>query len=77
MISLDFSFAIAFFCVLIILILFGEWVLSNNIKSKDFDSSAEFLTQCPVCAYLFFDFQQDLISVCPRCSSYIKNEGVK
>ncbi len=74
MINLDFFKAIAAYFIFTILILFGLWIWSNGRGEGRDLSAMKFLRQCPICAFLFFYYRDDLVSACPRCKSYLKKE---
>jgi len=74
MISLDFFVAIALYLFLILLLVFGRWIFYNYNENQSAGFESKYLQQCPYCTYLFFDYEESKLKICPRCESYIATE---
>ncbi len=72
MITLDFFWAIAIYLSFVIALVVGHWIFYNCSRRdpKDIFSAGEYLQQCPYCLYLFFDYAEENLKICPRCRSY-------
>jgi len=78
MIRIDFLLAISIYLSTLILFLLGEWILDNkDSKIKDILQDTKFILQCPICSFIYHDYKNGAISICPRCNSYTEREGAK
>ena len=71
MIQIDFFLAIALYLFLTIGLVIGYWVFYNDSDEDSMTIEARHLQECPYCAYLFFDYEESVLKICPRCESYI------
>lgn len=76
MITLDFSFAIAFFTSVVLALVVGRWVIYTYNVSREtaFLQKKENLIVCPYCTHLFFDYQRQGVKICPKCESYVETK---
>jgi len=72
MINLDFSIAVAVYCVFYIGLVFFLWLTVRAQKEKDFNLDPAYIWYCSVCTYTYINTKEDKISVCPRCASFNK-----
>lgn len=77
MVNIDFSLAIALYGLLIILALLIPWLLAKRqiLKDRDLSLDQKFIWHCSVCTYTYINTKEDIISVCPRCSSFNKKNS--
>jgi len=77
MVNIDFSLAIALYGLLIILALLMPWLLAKRqiLKGRDLSLDQRFIWHCSVCTYTYINTKEDVISVCPRCSSFNKKNS--
>ena len=71
MISINLDIAISSFFLVIIFLVISLWFRYTKEKNNKLRKSAYF-AQCPYCSYVFFDFTNKKIKVCPRCQSYVE-----
>lgn len=73
MIKVDFFVAVAAYLFLTTILVILRWIFYTcvNNSQDDLIQPLAHLVQCPYCAYLFFDYEQTSLKVCPRCESYI------
>ncbi|MBP7216319.1 MAG: hypothetical protein KBA46_03435 [Candidatus Omnitrophica bacterium] len=72
MITLDFSFAIAIYTLGFSCVVLVVWLFSNKQREQRLSLDPRFIWFCSVCSYTYINTKEDLISTCPRCSSYNK-----
>ena len=77
MIHIDFFVAIATYLTFIILLVIGRWIFYNYSDEASMTIESKHLEQCPYCTYIFFDYTQAPLKVCPRCESYIALDELK
>ena len=75
MIQIDLALAIALFLFLVILLVICPIIFYNFNSEKNLFLESKYLSQCPFCTYLFFDYTSENVKICPRCESYIAAEG--
>ncbi len=71
MIRVDFLSALSVCLFISLGLVIGHWIFYNCSRKPDIFNQAEFLEQCPFCAYIFFDYKKDVLKICPRCQSYL------
>lgn len=71
MIKIDFELAISIFLFLSLSLVFFRWIFYNSFREYEIDIHTEYLTQCPVCTYIFFLYAKVQLIICPRCQSLI------
>jgi rubrerythrin len=72
MISIDFSWAIAFYGILFLGGILAAWLSAREEKGKGLSLDPKFIWFCSVCTYNYINTAEGNISVCPRCGSYNK-----
>jgi len=72
MITIELSFAIGLFILISFLLVFMLWIFYNYRESSTFNE-LKYLLQCPYCTYVFFNYKEKEMLVCPRCKSYISH----
>ena len=79
MIKIDFFLAAALYLFCVVVLVIGHWIFYNYFRGEEEDlfNRVEFLQQCPYCIYLFFNYDRDHFTICPRCRSYIGFEESK
>jgi len=78
MIKIDFTYAVAAFLILDVLLVMGLWVAYNyNDRDSKNTNDAEHIQQCPYCCYVFLDYQKSALQTCPQCKSLIDRVNVK
>ena len=77
MIAIDFSLAISLILSFALLLVFGLWIRYNFTNSKRIDYQTNFFQQCPYCTYIFFDYRDHGVKICPKCKSLLGNERKK
>ena len=71
MIHIDLFFTIATFLFVTILLVIGHWIFYTYKEEQPSTNEVKNLLQCPYCTYLFFDYEESVLRICPRCESYI------
>ena len=72
MIIVDFSVAIALFCV-VLMAGFGFFGLfRKKEKAKQMHLDPRFMWFCSICTYTYINTKEEVITLCPRCGSYNK-----
>ena len=71
MINIDLSVAITIFLFITILLVIGHWIFYTYREERYPAGEAKYLHQCPYCTYIFFDYDEAVLKICPRCESYI------
>ena len=71
MIKIDFSIAIAIYLTLNLMLVIGFWLFYTCNREKQFGQEFKFLHQCTYCTYVFLDYSDSKIKICPKCRSYI------
>ena len=71
MIKIDFTTGITVYIIFSIGIVFSLWIFYNYRSNKELQN-LNLLQQCPYCTYLFIDFFNKPVLMCPRCHSYIE-----
>jgi len=74
MINIDFSLAISLYILIFLNVTLVIWLVNKKQKDKDLTLDDRFIWFCSVCTYTYINTKEDVISVCPRCSSYNKRE---
>ncbi len=74
MIQIDLALAIALFLFLVILLVISKIIFYNFNNERNQSLESAYLNQCPFCTYLFFDYTNENVKICPRCESYIATE---
>jgi rubrerythrin len=77
MITIDFSLAIALFCVLVLAGAGISWLFRKKEKEKQMHLDPRFMWFCSVCTYTYINTKEEVISLCPRCGSYNKKSEEK
>jgi hypothetical protein len=72
MINLDFSFAIAAYVLIILVVILFSWLFTHKQKDKDLTLDPKFIWFCSICGYAYINTKEEIISTCPRCSSFNK-----
>ena len=75
MIKIDFLWAVAVYIFITIALVIGHWIVYTFRKDKGIFSDAKFFQECPYCTYIFFNYEESEVKVCPRCRSYIAGGG--
>ncbi|MBU1727489.1 MAG: hypothetical protein KJ880_07655 [Candidatus Omnitrophica bacterium] len=70
MIAIDFSWAIALYAAVSLVLVFSVWVFTRKEKEKEVTIEPKFIWFCSICTYTYINTKEDTISVCPRCGSY-------
>jgi len=71
-INLDFSFAVAFYVIVVLGVIFALWIIARKEKDKDLSLDPKYIWFCSVCTYTYINTREEKISTCPRCGSYNK-----
>ena len=76
MIKIDFLLAISIYLSASLLFLLGKWILVNNKDRaiRYMSQDTKFILQCPICSFIYRDYTNGAVSICPRCESYSKRE---
>jgi hypothetical protein len=77
MITIDFSLAIAVFCVVVLAGTGIFWLFGKKEKAKQMHLDPRFMWFCSVCTYTYINTKEEVISLCPRCGSYNKKSEEK
>jgi len=72
MININFSFAVAFYLSIVLVVAFSLWLFSRKQKGRDLALDPAHIWFCSICTYTYINTKQDSISACPRCGSYNK-----
>ncbi len=73
MIEVNLSFFLTVYLLLILAIFFFTWVHREGRKQfRSLDQQEGYLWQCPICAFIYLDPEEDKLSRCPRCQSFNK-----
>lgn len=70
MIKIDFIIAISLYLFLSILLVITSWMFYNWKEETDMVYDVKYMVQCPYCVYLFFDYYELNLKMCPNCKSY-------
>lgn len=73
MIQVDVVLAIAIILSVCLAVVFALWIFYNfrGGKTKTPADAAGEVRQCPYCTYIFVNYKQGDVLMCPRCKSYI------
>lgn len=74
MIRIDFFLAVSVYLFLTTLLVIGYWIFYNYRNEESMTIESQHLHQCPYCTYIFFDYENENLRICPRCESYITVE---
>ena len=77
MIHIDFSLAITIYLFLTTVLAIGHWIFYTYNDKDTQATQSKYLEQCPYCTYLFFDYTDTKLKICPRCESYIAAEELQ
>ena len=72
MVPIDFFLAIAIYLFLAIGLVIGWWIFYTYREDDSMYIESRYLQECPYCSYLFFDYRESELKICPRCESYIE-----
>lgn len=70
-IIIDFSTGITVLLSIPLALVFSKWAFYNYIKEEEWDYQSDYFHQCPYCTYIFFDYKNNPLKMCPRCYSLI------
>lgn len=73
MIKVDIVLAIAVILSVFLAFVFVLWIFYNfrGGKTKTSADTVEQVQQCPYCTYVFVNYKQGDVLMCPRCKSYL------
>jgi len=79
MIRVDFLLAISIYLSILLLFLLGLWISTDNKNeiAKNMHQDTKFVLQCPICSFIYYDYTNTAISICPRCKSYSERGEAK
>lgn len=73
MIELDISTAVAVYLFMTVIGILFLWLFfDREPRPKHYSSETKSIWQCEICTFSYIDSQHDVISKCPRCSSFNK-----
>ncbi len=72
-IKLDFIWSVAIISSFVPVLVMFAWIFYTS-KQDQGDESSKNLEQCPFCTYLFFKFNTEIFTTCPRCESLISGD---
>lgn len=75
--TLDIYTAIALYLFVTVVLVMASWIFYNWDKDKPLGEQQQFLEQCPYCTFVFFDYKNSNIKICPNCKSYVTQENQK
>ncbi len=71
MIKLEFETAVFLYLLIAIFGFLAAWFVFSKIKRRsDEQAKLESIWQCSICAYIYVDSKNKVVSLCPRCNSY-------
>jgi len=76
MIIIDFVVAISIFLSFSIILVLSLWIFYNYKEGNELNE-IQHLQQCVYCTYVFFNYKQTELQICPRCKSYISKDDFK
>ena len=77
MIKIDFNWAMASYIFIIIALVIGHWIFYTCRRDKGIFIDSKFFQECPYCTYIFLNYEEGDLKMCPRCRSYITEENRK
>ena len=76
MIEIDIYTIISISFLILLLLVFSQWIFYNRSEDKDLE---EFSTvhQCPFCTHVFQSVEKEDIVTCPNCKSLLSSDNRK
>ncbi|OGX33464.1 MAG: hypothetical protein A2787_08930 [Omnitrophica WOR_2 bacterium RIFCSPHIGHO2_01_FULL_48_9] len=74
MIKIDLSLAVSCYLFFTLLLVCALWIFYNWDKGSSLAQQSQYMEQCPYCTYVFFNYRQAKVALCPRCKSYLEIE---
>ena len=70
MIKIDLTLAVSLFLSLSLIVVFVKWISYTFNNYQLTTNGIRHLKQCPFCTYIFFQYKDSELLVCPRCKCY-------
>ena len=75
MIPIDFSVMITLYLSIGVVLVIAYWIFYNCDAGESLSIESNHLYDCPFCTYMFFDYDNSLLKICPRCESYVDTKN--
>ena len=72
MMAIDFALAVTLVVSFALFLVFAFWIRYNfNDQDKNIDYQVNSFQQCSYCTYIFFDYRNRRVKMCPNCKSLL------
>jgi len=77
MITFEFNAFLAGCLTVPLVLAIGLWMFYTLKREREMGFSyKQFFMQCPYCTYVYFDYIERSVPVCPRCKSFLERDQV-